>query len=117
MKCTMKMVHSGVLNPTYYPDRSSDELTLVFQDMDAAAGTARVEGNRGVETVEYRRAGALTGEQMHFVETTLAGNLNVTTVFAPPARGQPMPVVHSRHIAVAPANVAISQFAGECVAR
>lgn len=110
MTCVLKTVHSGVLNPDYYREGSADTLTLVFHDLDSDARTARVEGNNGTETVEYRR----TGDQMQFIETTLAGNLTVTTVFAPPERGKPMPAVHSRHVRVSPANVSISQLAGEC---
>jgi len=54
---------------------------------------------------------------MQFIETTPTGNLTVMTVFAPPERGAPLPAVYSRHIEVSPANVAISQMAGECVVR
>lgn len=113
LTCTMKMVHNGILNPNYYGSRSSDNLTLTIRDLDPNAGTARVAGNNGSEAVEFRSA----ADQMQFIETTMTGNLTTTTVFAPPEIGQPMPIVHSRHIAVAPANVSISQFAGECVAR
>lgn len=112
MTCTMKMVHNGVLNPTYYANRSSDGLTLTIRDLDPSAGTATVAGNNGSERVQYRSAPS----QMQFIETTMTGNLTATTVFAPPGIGQPMPVVHSRHIELAPANISISQFAGECVA-
>ena len=51
---------------------------------------------------------------MQFIETTPAGSLTATTVFAPPEPGATMPVVHSRHIEIAPANVTISQFEGQC---
>ena len=112
MICTMKVVHNGVLNPTYYGNRSSDGLTLTIRNLDPSAGTATVAGNNGSERVQYRSAPG----QMQFIETTMTGNLTATTVFAPPGNGQPMPVVHSRHIELAPANIAISQFAGECVA-
>jgi hypothetical protein len=109
MTCTLKTVHNGVLNPTYFRDRGSDTLTFVYRDIGAAS--ARVEGNNGAQTVEVRR----TETQMQFIETTMTGNLTVTTVFAPSAAGEAMPSVHSRHIEIAPANVSISQFAGECL--
>ncbi|MFW2342818.1 hypothetical protein [Brevundimonas sp.] len=112
MKCTLNPVHTGVLNPDYYRERSSGTLTLIVRRLDAPSRTAEIEGNSGVEAVEFRRSSS----QMQFIETTLVGNLNVTVVFAPPSRGQPMPAVHSRHVAVGPANVSISQYAGECVA-
>lgn len=112
MTCIMKTVHNGALNPTYYRDRSSDDLTLTISNLDPRAGTATVTGNNGAERAQYRSAPG----QMQFIETTMTGNLTATTVFAPPESGKPMPVVHSRHIEVGPANIAISQFAGDCVA-
>lgn len=112
MTCTMKMVHNGVLNPTYYGNGAHDDLTLTIRDLDPGTGTATIVGNNSAERVQYRSAPG----QMQFLETTMTGNLTATTVFAPPESGQPMPVVHSRHIEMAPANISISQFAGECVA-
>lgn len=40
--------------------------------------------------------------------------LNLTIVFAPPAEGEPLPTVHSRHVAVAPADIVGSQYTGSC---
>lgn len=111
MTCTLKAVHSGVLNPTYYREASKGSLTLVIKNLDADAGSAAIEGNNSEAAVEYRVA----VDKLQFIETTPVGNLTVTTVFAPPEYGKPMPVAHSRHIAISPANVAISQFAGECI--
>ena len=111
MTCTLRTVHSGVLNPNYYRDRGNDSLTFTYRQLDPDAETARVGGNNGIEVVDYLR----TEEQMQFIETTATGNLTVTTVFAPPEMGEAMPAVHSRHVAVSPANVSISQFAGECI--
>ena len=110
MTCTVKAVHNGVLNPTYYGDRASDSMKLIFSDLNPTARTARLKGNQDSAAVEYR-AGP---DQMQFIETTPMGSLTVTTVFAPPEPGMPMPAVHSRHILVSPANVSISQSAGEC---
>ena len=113
LACTFEAVHSGVLNPTYFRDRSSDRpLTLAIRGLNADARTATVGGNNGSSTVEYR----VGTEQMQFIETTPIGNVTLTTIFAPPETGKPMPAVHSRHVAVSPANVSISQYAGECVA-
>lgn len=111
MTCEVKTVHNGVLNPTYFRDDSKSSLKLTFSDLNLHAGTATVVGNNGAALVEYRA----TPGQMQFIETTPIGNLTVTTVFAPPDRGQPMPSVHSRHIAAAPANITISQYAGPCI--
>lgn len=111
MTCTVETVHNGVLNPTYFRDNSKGSLKLTFRNLNLRAGTATLVGNNGAGSVDYRA----TPGQMQFIETTPIGNLTVTTVFAPPERGQPMPSVHSRHIAVAPANIVISQLAGPCI--
>lgn len=111
MTCTLKSVASGVLNPSYYRDRAGSDLSLVIGELNHEAGTATVHGNNGGAAVEFRPSHA----QMQFIETTPMGSLTVTTVFAPSQIGDPLPVVHSRHIMVSPANVSISQFAGECL--
>lgn len=111
MTCTLEPVGHGVLNPAYHRDRSNGGLNLAFRDLDPDAGSATMQGNNGSSVVEYRP----TDNQMQFIETTPMGSLTLTTVFAPPEIGEPMPVVHSRHIEVSPANVAISQYAGDCV--
>lgn len=111
LACTLKPVHNGVLNPTYFRDSSRDALTFVITNLNAGAGTASLGGNNGSETVEYR----VRSNQLQFIETTMTGNLTVMTVFAPPEVGKPMPAVHSRHLELSPANVSISQYAGECV--
>ncbi len=110
LTCTLKAVHSGVLNPTYYRDRAIGSLTLVFRDLDPAARTATIIGINGGASVEYRPS----ADQLQIIETTPMGSLTVTTVFAPPVAGKLMPAVHSRHVGVTPANVSISQFAGDC---
>lgn len=112
MTCTLHAVHTGVLNPTYYGERATGSMTLVFRDLDPEAHMATIVGNNSSVPVEFRAAPT----QMQFIETTAMGSLTATTVFSPPMAGKPMPAVHSRHIMVAPANVSISQFAGECTA-
>ena len=111
MTCTVKPVHDGVLNPTYFRGNLKDSLELTFRNLNLQAGTATLVGNNGSAQVEYRTVSG----QMQFIETTTGGNLTMTTVFAPPERGKPMPSVHSRHIGIAPANIVISQFAGPCI--
>lgn len=111
LTCNLKTVHSGVLNPGYSRGGSRDPLTLSIGDLNAGSRTARIGGNNDTVPVEFRAAPS----QMQFIETTPTGNLTVLTVFSPPERGAPLPAVYSRHIEISPANVSISQFAGECV--
>lgn len=70
-----------------------------------------MHGNNSVAEVEVRRSGG----QIHLIERTPLGSVTITSIFAPPEVGTPMPAVHSRHVQIAPANVAVSQYAGECV--
>lgn len=108
--CDLSAKHNGVLNPEYESQKAEGTLGLTFSNLDARAGTAQLIGNSGAVTVEFQR---LDG-QLHFLERTLMGNLTATVVFAPPFEGAPLPAVHSRHIAVAPGNIVISQYAGFC---
>lgn len=112
MKCTLKPVHSGVLNPTYFSDRGGQALELRIKLRDRNTGRAEISGNNGSAEVELRQ----NSTQAQFIETTPLGSMTITTVFAPPSAGEPMPAVHSRHIQIAPANVAVSQYAGSCEA-
>lgn len=110
LTCDLEAKHVGVLNPGYAGDQTGETLVLTFANLDPGAGTAQLIGNSGASTVEFR---SFSG-QLQFIEETPAGNVTVTSVFAPPAPGEPLPAVHSRHIAIAPGDVAISQFAGAC---
>lgn len=108
--CDLEARHVGVLNPGYASDKAGERLVLTFTNLDQGAGTAQLVGNSGASTVEFRNSGG----QLQFIEKTPLGSVTVTSVFAPPAHGEPLPAVHSRHIAIAPADIAISQFAGAC---
>ena len=112
MKCTLKPVHSGVLNPTYFTDRGGEALELRIRLQDRTTGRAEILGNSGSAEVELRQS----SKQLQLIETTPMGSMTITTVFAPPTADEPMPAVHSRHIQIAPANVAVSQYAGSCEA-
>ena len=111
LTCELRSVQSGVLNPTYWGDRSDDGLALTFTNLDADSGTAMLVGNIGAGTVEFRKQAA----QWQFIELTPSGNMTLTSVFAPPSVGEALPAVLSRHILIAPGNVSISQYAGSCV--
>lgn len=109
MTCVLRPVHTGVLNPEFHRDRGGSALTLTIGGITERGAVMR--GNNGSAEVEVRRA----SEQMHLIERTPMGSVTVTSIFAPPESGAAMPAVHSRHILIAPANVAVSQYAGECV--
>jgi len=87
--CEVSAIQTGVMNPTYFRDTNRSKLTLTITDMEPGGGTAKLSGNNDFSRVEFRPSVS----QLQFVETTASGNLTLTTVFAPPAAGEPMPVV------------------------
>lgn len=110
LTCELASVHDGALNPGYQRGRSSGSLTFTVANLDRTKGNAQLIGNSGASTVQL----IALADQLQFLEVTPSGNLNVLIVFAPPEPGALLPVVHSRHVLISPANVAISQYAGSC---
>jgi len=79
--------------------RSNDMGDLIFDQIDVRNQTARVIGSIGAETII-----ALYGNNsIHLLETTISGNLNITTVYlsTKSLRDGIYPTVHSRHINLA----------------
>ncbi|MBC7625278.1 MAG: hypothetical protein H7232_18075 [Aeromicrobium sp.] len=72
---------------------TSDKFQLLYDAIDARAGTARLIGNLGASEVKViERAGRLT-----FIEVTASGNVTLTTVYRTGAAA-PYPAIHSRHV-------------------
>lgn len=113
LACHFRAAHVGSLEPSYARIKAGEELELTFASLNKDAQTAQMIGNGGASDVTYWAAGS----QLQFIEHTLSGNLTMTSVFAPPAQGHPLPAVHSRHIWVGPHSVVVSQYVGTCDAR
>ena len=69
------------------------QLGLEIDEIDADGGSARVTGTSGPVEV----TALLTVSSLHFMERSVTGTLNVTTVFAPANSEQKLRAVHSRH--------------------
>jgi hypothetical protein len=69
------------------------QLSLDIDEIDTDDGTARVTGTSGPVHV----TALLTVSSLHFMERTVTGTLNVTTVFAPGNGAQKLRAVLSRH--------------------
>ena len=85
---------------------------LLFDNIDTGAGTARMLGNAGAETVQV-----LEGDYVfNFVEITPAGNLTITTVYKlnPDSADNALRAVQSRHVTVSGKGKP-SQYAGRCL--
>ena len=68
-------------------------LSLDVDEIDTDNGTARVTGTSGPVHV----TALLTVSSLHFMERTVTGTLNVTTVFVPGSNAQKLRAVLSRH--------------------
>ena len=94
-------------------ERAGGFSDVVFDQIDLAAGTARLIGNIGVETVQAFRG----DNAIHLVEFTGSGNLIVTTIFnvAQISPSNRVPVVHSRHVNLSGSGPFPSQYWGYCI--
>ncbi len=73
--------------------KTNQQFSLEVDEIDAEGGTARVSGTSGPVHV----TALLTVSSLHFMERTVTGTLNVTTVFAPAGDNLHLRAVHSRH--------------------
>lgn len=110
LTCELKAVHIGALNPTYQRGEAGDVMHLTIAEMHQAEGWARLIGNQQTSVVKFEKSES----QLRFIEITPIGNMTTLSVFIPPDVNSPLPAVHSRHIQIAPGNIAISQYAGSC---
>jgi hypothetical protein len=69
------------------------QLSLDIDEIETEDGTARVTGTSGAVHV----TALLTVSSLHFMERSVTGTLNVTTVFAPGGSAQTLRAVHARH--------------------
>lgn len=131
LDCDFRHKHAATLTGWYKPETHSDKMPLRFSELDRRAGTARLVGNNGGGTVSYEVSAFAANVQGIFIERTMSGNINVTTVFfptepiteyvegqTPVVRGPSAVAVQSRHTMVGGVGAlpvaVVSQYVGVC---
>ena len=97
--------------------KHGQEFSLEFDEIDAEGGTARVTGTSGATYI----TALLTVSSLHFMERSVLGTLNITTVFTEEPGTTRWRAVHSRHdylpmsLPGYQSEPTVSQNYGECV--
>ena len=73
--------------------KQADQFTLTIDEIDTDSGSGRVTGTAGPVEV----TALLTVSSLHFMERSVTGTLNITTVFVSEAGAKKFRAVHSRH--------------------
>src|SRR5262249_36467968 len=73
--------------------RQPEQLTLDVDEIDTDSGSARVAGTSGPADV----VSLLTVSSLHFMERSVTGTLNITTVFVGEPNAKVFRAVHARH--------------------
>ena len=73
--------------------KQPEQMSLEIDQIDTDGGTGRVTGTRGPVDV----TALLTISSLHFMERSVTGTLNVTTVFVSDGGAQSFRAVHSLH--------------------
>ena len=73
--------------------RQPEQLTLEVDEIDTDSGSARVTGTSGPADV----VSLLTVSSLHFMERSVTGTLNITTVFVGEPGAKTFRAVHARH--------------------
>ena len=73
--------------------RQPEQLTLDVDEIDTDSGSARVTGTSGPADV----VSLLTVSSLHFMERSVTGTLNITTVFVGEPNAKTFRAVHARH--------------------
>jgi hypothetical protein len=94
LKCTF-LVYAAAKwkNGGAQPEIRQAQLSLDIDEIDTDSGTARVTGSTGPVHV----TALLTVSSLHFMERSVTGTLNVTTVFASEPGVKTLRAVHARH--------------------
>ncbi len=96
LKCKFTVYASGSWTKAQEPQgqiRQPETLTLEIDDIDTDSGSGRVTGTAGPADV----TALLTISSLHFMERSVTGTLNITTVFAGDSEAQSFRAVHTRH--------------------
>ena len=73
--------------------KQADQFTLTIDEIDTDSGSGRVTGTSGPVEV----TALLTVSSLHFMERSVTGTLNITTIFVSDGGAKTFRAVHSRH--------------------
>jgi len=73
--------------------RQPEQFTIDVDEIDTDSGSARVTGTSGPSDV----VSLLTVSSLHFMERSVTGTLNITTVFVGEPNAKTFRAVHARH--------------------
>ena len=96
LKCRFSVYASGSWTKTQEPQaqvRQPETLQLEIDEIDTDSGSGRVTGTAGPADV----TALLTISSLHFMERSVTGTLNITTVFAGDPDAKSFRAVHTRH--------------------
>jgi len=96
LKCRFSVYASGSWTKTQEPQaqvRQPETLQLEIDEIDTDSGSGRVTGTAGPTEV----TALLTISSLHFMERSVTGTLNITTVFAGEPDAKTFRAVHTRH--------------------
>lgn len=96
LKCQFSIYSSGSWTKTQEPQaqvRQPEMLSLDIDEIDTDSGSGRVTGTSGPADV----TALLTLSSLHFMERSVTGTLNITTVFAGDPDAKIFRAVHARH--------------------
>lgn len=113
--CTFDTTASTTFDPTA-GDRSyeitAENFVMTFAAIDFSSHKAQLIGNQGAADVYAARGNGSTV----FIETTLLGNTNLTTVIDRDVNGR-IRAVTSRHTITFDGEAILSQMTGTCLAK
>lgn len=96
LKCRFSVYASASWTKAQEPQaqvRQPETLSLEIDDIDTDSGSGRVTGTAGPAEV----TALLTISSLHFMERSVTGTLNITTVFAGEPDAKTFRAVHARH--------------------
>jgi len=96
LTCRFSIYASGSWTKTREPQaqvRQPETLTLEIDEIDTDSGSGRVTGTAGPADV----TALLTLSSLHFMERSVTGTLNITTVFSGDPGATTFRAVHTRH--------------------
>jgi hypothetical protein len=96
LKCRFSIYASGSWTKAQEPQaqvRQPETMSLEIDEIDTDSGSGRVTGTAGPADV----TALLTISSLHFMERSVTGTLNITTVFSGDPDAKTFRAVHARH--------------------